>query len=131
MLDALSTTRAPRGLGRQRISFRDLGVEELGAVYETVLDYEPRSKHRSPRRRSRHAAGRRATVRLSTGGTRRKGTGSFYTPRSLTEFLVRATLHPLVEHASSEQILGLRVLDPAMGSGAFLVAACHYLAAAL
>jgi len=128
VLSALSTTEGPRGLGRQRISFRDLGVEELGAVYETVLDYEPRLEAPLSARVGTHRG--RATVRLSTGGTRRKGTGSFYTPRSLTEFLVRAALHPLVEHASSGQILGLRILDPAMGSGAFLVAACHYLAAA-
>ena len=110
------TTRAGRG-GRERISYADLGVEQLGGVYESVLDYEP-VEHSAPA----------APVLVRSG--RRKATGTFYTPRSLTEFVVRRTLSPLVDGASSTAILALRVLDPAMGSGAFLVAACRYLAAA-
>ena len=61
---------------------------------------------------------------------RRKDTGTFYTPRAMTEYLVRRTLAPLVRGRGPEGILALRVVDPAMGSGAFLVAACRYLAAA-
>jgi hypothetical protein len=57
----------------------------------------------------------------------RKSSGTFYTPRALTAFLVRRTLEPLAKGRSAEQILQLRILDPAMGSGAFLVAACRYL----
>jgi hypothetical protein len=91
------TTRKGHG-GRERISYGDLGVEQLGGVYERLLDSD------------------------------RKTTGSFYTPRSLTEFVVRRTLGPLVEDATPDGILSLRVLDPAMGSGAFLVAACRFLA---
>lgn len=60
----------------------------------------------------------------------RKATGTFYTPRSLTDFIVRRTLAPLVRGRSCEEILALRVVDPSMGSGAFLVAACRYLAQA-
>jgi hypothetical protein len=97
VLLALATERTSQG--RRRISYHDLGVEQLGSVYERVLERE-----------------------------RRKSTGSFYTPRSITEFLVRQTLAPLVEGKSAAEILSLRVLDPAMGSGAFLVAACRYLA---
>ena len=63
------------------------------------------------------------------GSEARKATGSFYTPRSLTDYLVRRTLAPLVCDGTPEQILRLRIVDPAMGSGAFLVAACRYLAA--
>ena len=48
----------------------------------------------------------------------------------MTAFLVRRTLEPLLDKRSGEEILRLRVLDPAMGSGAFLVAACRYLASA-
>jgi hypothetical protein len=110
------TTRASRG-GRQRIAYGDLGVEQLGGVYERLLDIEP-PLVREPKRGS------------AIHSDRRKATGSFYTPRSLTEYLVRRTLAPLVQHAPPERILGLRVLDPAMGSGAFLVAACRYLASA-
>ena len=59
-----------------------------------------------------------------------KSTGSFYTPQSLTDYVVRRTLHPLVAEAPAERILHLRLVDPAMGSAAFLVSACRYLARA-
>jgi hypothetical protein len=100
--------------GRRRISYHDLGVEQLGSVYERVLEYEPAAEGHE--------------VSLARTSTRRKSTGSFYTPRALTEFLVRRALSPLVEERSADQILDLRVCDPAMGSGAFLVAACRFLA---
>jgi hypothetical protein len=109
---ALGTTATHTG--RRRVSFRDLGVEQLGAVYERVLDYEPVREHR--------------TLALRRTSNERKTTGSFYTPRAMTDFLVRRTLGPLVEGRSSDAILSLRILDPAMGSGAFLVAACRFLA---
>ena len=48
----------------------------------------------------------------------------------MTEFVVRRTLAPLVRDRTPEQILGLRIVDAALGSGAFLVAACRYLAQA-
>jgi hypothetical protein len=109
------TTRPSRN-GRERIAYGDLGVEQLGGVYERILDYAPE-----------RLAGRRPVFALAHVG-RRKATGTFYTPRAFTEFLVRRTLAPLVMHAASDDILQLRVLDPSMGSGAFLVAACRYLA---
>ncbi len=62
-------------------------------------------------------------------GSARRSTGSHYTPRSLTEPIVRHTLHPLLgDQPTSEQILALRVCDPAMGSGAFLAETCRQLA---
>jgi hypothetical protein len=65
----------------------------------------------------------------------RRRTGSHYTPRSLTEPIVRYALEPafarLGPEATPEQILDLKVCDPAMGSGAFLVEACRALAARL
>lgn len=61
----------------------------------------------------------------------RRRSGSDYTPRSLTEPIVRTTLRPIFErlgdHPRPEQILDLMVCDPAMGSGAFLVEACRFL----
>ena len=111
----LALTTRPGKDGRARIAFADLGVEQLGAVYEHVLDYAP----------GRTAAAPAPTERPPT--SRRKVTGSFYTPRSLTEYLVRRTLAPLVQGASPERVLMLRIVDPSMGSGAFLVAACRYL----
>ena len=76
------------------------------------------------------ADSRRDRILLRRGGDKRKSTGSFYTPQTLTDYVVRRTLHPLVEGASADRILQLRVLDPAMGSAAFLVSACRYLARA-
>jgi hypothetical protein len=116
---AALTTRVVGGR-REHVSFGDLGVEQLGAVYESVLDYEPVAP----------ASGGGQAVTLVNRGEVRKSSGTFYTPRAITEYLVRHTLRPLVEHATTDAILRLRVLDPAMGSGALLVAACRYLAAA-
>ncbi|MGH6895017.1 MAG: Eco57I restriction-modification methylase domain-containing protein [Geminicoccaceae bacterium] len=62
----------------------------------------------------------------------RRRTGSHYTPRDLTEPIVRHALRPVLERlgadATPAQILDLKVCDPAMGSGAFLVEACRQLA---
>jgi len=66
-------------------------------------------------------------------GEERRRTSSHYTPRSLTEPIVRRTLEPLLMamsetgEPSSEQLLNLKICDPAMGSGAFLVEACRFL----
>ena len=106
-LASLVTYRPARG-GARRVNYAELDVEELGSIYERVLDLDPAAEGRA-----------------------RKESGSFYTPRALTAFVVRRTLAPLVDGASSGRILSLRIVDPAMGSGAFLVAALQYLATAL
>jgi hypothetical protein len=108
-LTALGTRREPAG--RVAISYADLGVEELGAIYERVLEADA-----TPRPR-RHSA-------------LRKDTGTFYTPQALADFVVHRTLGPLVEDRPADRLLELRIVDPAMGSGAFLVAALRYLTAA-
>ena len=110
-----STGRAGQPV-RTRITYRDLDVEQLGAVYEQVLDYQPATD--APH------------VLLRTGDAR-KASGTFYTPRTVTASLARRTLEPLVLGRRAAEILRLRILDPAMGSGAFLVAACRYLASAV
>jgi hypothetical protein len=113
---ALSSRPTPDRAGRERIAYRDLGVEQLGAVYETLLDYQPTIDGDG--------------VRLECGSGIRKATGTFYTPQPIADYLVRRTLAPLVRDAAPGQILQLRIVDPSMGSGAFLVAACWYLSAA-
>lgn len=137
------TTRTAGGR-RERVSFVDLGVEQLGAVYESVLDYEPAfgvpaqaeraatervpaRQATNPRPPSAAPAGGRS-IGLVRKGDARKSSGTFYTPRAITDYLVRHTLRPLVDGAGPDDILRLRVLDPAMGSGALLVAACRFLA---
>lgn len=68
-------------------------------------------------------------------GEERRRSGSHYTPRELTEPIVRTTLRPVLDALGSrptpDQILELKVCDPAMGSGAFLVESCRQLAEAL
>jgi hypothetical protein len=123
---ALSTRAAADRAGRERIAYRDLGVEQLGAVYETLLDYQPRIEHAPAVGRRRRAP----IVTLETGSGARKATGTFYTPEAIAHHLVRRTLAPLVRDRPADAILDLRIVDPAMGSGAFLVAACRYLASA-
>jgi hypothetical protein len=113
-IEALCFTSIPRQPGRHRIAYGELGVEELGSVYESLLDRVPAA-----------AIGARQPA-----ATARKTTGTFYTPRSIADALVRQTLAPLVADCEPEAIFALRVLDPAMGSGAFLVAAGRYLLAA-
>ena len=65
----------------------------------------------------------------------RRRSGSHYTPRALTEPIVAEALRPWLERCNgkptAEQVLALKLCDPAMGSGAFLVALCRYLARAL
>ncbi|MEE7506811.1 Eco57I restriction-modification methylase domain-containing protein [Methylobacterium mesophilicum] len=65
----------------------------------------------------------------------RRRSGSHYTPRSLTEPIVRHALEPAFARigtdAAPESVLSLKVLDPACGSGAFLVEACRQLGARL
>ncbi len=131
-LVALGSRRGNAGL--ETINYRDLGVEQLGAVYERVLDIDRADVSSSPGRTPPHAsqvsAVPAAARRRSRHSHIRLRTGTFYTPQPLATFVVRRTLAPLVDGASSDGILALRVVDPAMGSGAFLVAACRYLAQA-
>ena len=70
---ALSSTPNGRHGGRARILYRDLDVEQLGAVYERVLEYEPTTDGPAPLQRTRDI---------------RKSSGSFYTPRAVTTYLV-------------------------------------------
>lgn len=68
-----------------------------------------------------------------TLGSGRRESGAHYTPKALTEPIVATTLRPILEamgeHPSPERLLALKVCDPAMGSGAFLVETCRQLGA--
>jgi hypothetical protein len=96
--------------GGTPIDFAQLGVEHLGSLYERLM---------AP------------PVAAGAPQLLRKRTGAFYTPRLLADLLVERALDPLVRNASSREILGLRILDPAMGSGALLASALRYLIAAV
>ena len=117
---ALSTRPAPDGAGRERIAYRDLGVEQLGAVYETLLDYEPRvetgdGRRRALERRVRRPQGDRHVLHAAAD-------------RRLPRPPHARPARPRRRRPSRSS--RLRIVDPAMGSGAFLVAACRYLASA-
>ncbi len=107
---------------RRPVSYRSLGSEELGSVYESLLELHPLVSL---------AAG---TFELATaGGNERKTTGSYYTPTSLINSLLDTALDPVLEEAArkpnpEQAILDLKVCDPACGSGHFLVAAAHRIA---
>lgn len=100
-------------------------VEELAAAFEGMVD-----ERGSPR----HVMAPAGTPILQPTGERRR-TGSHYTPRSLTQPIAAHALEPafsrLGPDATPEQILDLKVCDPAMGSGAFLVEACRTIATRL
>ena len=128
---------------RHFVNYRDMSVQQLGSIYERLLEREP--------------------VRDDNGGIvvrpnsyARKDSGSFFTPQELVDLIVDRTLKPLAEerlkafedksnelgsdhrpiaerHAEllaldpAEAVLDLKVLDPAMGSGHFLVTAVDFL----
>lgn len=113
----LSITRQEGGGPRRTVDYRNLGAEELGGIYESLLEYTPAY---DPSTR---------TFRLqSLAGNDRKKTGAYYTPTSLTETLLDSALEPLLDRAEKADdpeagLLSLTVCDPACGSGHFLVAA--------
>lgn len=100
-------------------------ADALAAVLDSIID-----ERGSPQRRATPAG----TPILQPTDERRR-TGSHYTPRSLTEPIVRHALEPAFERigedARPEDVLSLKVCDPAMGSGAFLVEAGRALATRL
>ena len=130
--------------GRARfVNYRDMTVQQLGSIYERLLEREP----------VRDAAG---NVSIQLNRFARKDSGSFYTSQELVDLIVERTLRPLAEERRrefeakaadlktdrrpraerlaellridpAEAVLDLKVLDPAMGSGHFLVTAVDFL----
>ncbi|RMH21648.1 MAG: hypothetical protein D6696_05340, partial [Acidobacteria bacterium] len=124
--DLLDAVRALAVTEQQRllrpVDYKNLGPEELGSVYESLLELHPELDPR---------AGRFALS--SAAGHERKTTGSYYTPSSLITCLLDSALEPVLSEAAAKPdpetaILALKVCDPACGSGHFLIAAAHRLA---
>jgi hypothetical protein len=124
-IHALSLVKARDGGAMRRVDFGNLGAEELGSIYESLLELIP---HYDP--------DERAYTLTVLPGNERKESGSYYTPTSLVECLLDSALDPLLDEATargtSEEkvaaLLGLTVCDPACGSGHFLVAAARRIA---
>ncbi len=111
-----------------RVNWRDMGPEELGSVYESLLELVPQVA--LEQRRFSFATGD------ETRGNARKTSGSYYTPDSLVQVLLDSALEPVVAAAIAahpgdpvEALLSLSIVDPACGSGHFLLAAARRLAA--
>ncbi|MBI2784250.1 MAG: N-6 DNA methylase [Gammaproteobacteria bacterium] len=112
------------------IDYRNMGTEELGSVYESLLELVPEVDLHA---RTFGFVG--LTSEGSTAGNDRKLTGSYYTPDSLVQELIKSALDPVIEQRLAanptnpvEALLAIRVIDPACGSGHFLLAAARRLA---
>jgi hypothetical protein len=116
---------------RQRVNYSALDVEELGSVYESLLDFQPVITHQPEGMR----------FELPIGGER-KSTGSYYTRPELVRELIESALVPVMQdrlaaakdsdpakekEKKKQAILSMSVCDPACGSGHFLLAAARRL----
>lgn len=141
VIDALSFEVTPEG--RKYINYRNLSVQQLGSIYERLLEYEVTRD------------GEDITVQPNIFA--RKGSGSYYTPDDLVQLILTETLEPLVEERKrafkdkikeleqrelaedrkmgqlrildpATALLDLKICDPAMGSGHFLVSLVDFMA---
>ncbi|MCR4160237.1 N-6 DNA methylase [Kerstersia gyiorum] len=119
-----------KGSSLTPVDYRNMGPEELGSVYESLLELVPAIDLPA---RTFGFVGR--TEEGSTAGNARKLTGSYYTPDSLVQELIKSALDPVIEQRLASQptnpteaLLAIRVIDPACGSGHFLLAAARRLA---
>ena len=107
------------------VDYRNLGSEELGSVYESLLELHPVIN-----------AEAKAFALSTAAGNERKTTGSYYTPDSLVQCLLDSALDPVLKDRlkgkkgkeAEQAILDMKVCDPACGSGHFLIAAAHRMA---
>lgn len=123
---SLSVITEKRSGFKRVVDHRNLGAEELGSIYEALLEYVP----------SWDGAARVYRLGDAAGNTR-KTTGSYYTPTSLIESLLDTALDPVLDEAekagattsdTEAALLAVTVCDPACGSGHFLVGAARRIA---
>jgi hypothetical protein len=143
LLDAVrALTHVRVGGIRQRVNYGELGVEELGSVYESLLNEISRiAEQPTPHPFEPRIIISKGGVYLAPLGTERNDLGAYYTPPTLVDFALSVSIDPLIaerlEAAGTHQeereqaLLGLRICDPACGSGAFLVGAIDRVAMAL
>lgn len=107
------------------VDYRNLDSEELGGVYEGLLAYSPRYD----------CAARTFSLEVAAGNDRKKS-GSYYTPSGLIALVLDEALDPLIKEARraadpEAALLSITVVDPAVGSGHFVVAAARRIASDL
>jgi hypothetical protein len=110
--------------GLSRVNWKDMGSDELGYIYEGLLELDPRI-----------AQDGRSFALLDHRGNDRKTSGSYYTPESLVSVLLDSALEPVIAQTiashpedPAKALLGLSIVDPACGSGHFLLSAARRLA---
>jgi hypothetical protein len=116
----------PEERAYKRVNYAALDVEELGSVYESLLDNAPQVVW----------DGGKWVLSFARSAERKK-TGSYYTPEELVALVLKEALDPVVERklkeagedpkAQEEALLSLKVIDPAAGSGHFLLGAARRL----
>lgn len=141
VIDALSFERTDDG--RKYINYRNLSVQQLGSIYERLLEFE--------------LARDADSIAVRPNIFARKGSGSYYTPDDLVQLILAETLEPLIEARKlvfrakiselessdlpphrkighlkvldpATTMLDLKIVDPAMGSGHFLVSLVDFMA---
>ncbi|MFZ1316425.1 Eco57I restriction-modification methylase domain-containing protein, partial [Methanothrix sp.] len=120
----------------RRINYSEINVEEIGSIYESLLDFAPRITDQ-PEEIEGISYPANSFI-LDPRGSARKTTGSYYTHPDLVQELIKSALEPvLAERLNSagsgkevreRAILSIKVCDMTSGSGAFLIAACNRLA---
>lgn len=116
----------------KRINYLDLGVSEIGSIYESLLDYTPKVFASEQEIEGETVSAN--TFVLDPRGTARKTSGSYYTSPRLIDELIKSALKPVAKERLSKTVekekalLSIKVCDPACGSGAFLIAANNFLA---
>ncbi|MGI0491369.1 Eco57I restriction-modification methylase domain-containing protein [Alkalinema pantanalense CENA528] len=107
----------------RRVNYAAIDVEEFGSVYESLLDFHPQVRQRNG-----------IYEFLLVSGSERKTTGSYYTPRELVQQLIKSALEPVMmdrlqglttAKEKETALLNLKIIDPACGSGHFLLAAAR------
>ncbi len=106
----------------QKINFLEITEEEIGAIYESLLDFKPDFD-------------RNSQFKLAQG-EERKSTGSYYTPKNIVDLLIESTLGAHIDDLESlgepsdrilERLKGIKICDPACGGGTFLLSAMDLL----
>lgn len=122
-------------VGLSRVNYRDMGPEELGSVYESLLELVPDLQGLASPITARLGFVGDDETDASTKGNTRKLTGSYYTPDSLVQELIKSALEPVIVQTVKanperpvEALLSLTICDPACGSGHFLLSAARRLA---
>jgi len=118
----------PEGQPLTRVNWRDMQTEELGSVYESLLELVPRAS--ADARQFGFAGGSEGDN--ESKGNARKTSGSYYTPDSLVRLVLDQAFDPVLDAAEARnpsdpasEILKLAILDPACGSGHFLLGAAR------